>query len=138
MTVTDSSLPAEYFAVTSGISSFKVPRLPAGANVTHTVVYRPKPGVWGPFNFTSAAVTYKTSESAAAVQVGATSEPGEGYIVTLREFERKFSSHLLDWLAFATMVLPSLLIPFLLWFRSKRRYEKVPSGKHSNKSTKSQ
>lgn len=136
--MTDSSLPSEYFSLASGISSFKIPRLAAGADVTHTVIFRPKTGVWGPFNFTSAVVTYRTSEQASTVQVGSTSEPGEGYIVTLREFERKFSSHLLDWLAFATMVLPSLAIPYLLWYRSKRRYERVNPSKHLNKSVKSQ
>jgi len=123
VTVNDASLPAGDFDVMSGVSTFTIARLAAGANVTHTVVYRPKVNVWGRFNFTSAEVTYIGVEGATDAQLGWTSEPGEGYIVSLKEFERKFSPHVLDWLAFALMTLPSLAIPYLLYAKSKARYE---------------
>lgn len=107
------------------------------ANVTHTVVYRPKPGVWGRFNFTSGSVTYK-SEGSSETQLGLTSEPGEGYIVSLKEFDRRFSPHVLDWLVFFFMTSPSLLIPFLLWFKSKSKYEKIIEAKNASKTAKLQ
>jgi len=101
----------------------------SGSNTTHTVIYRPKVGVWGRFNFTSGDLTYLASEDAKQPQVAYTSEPGEGYIVSVKEFERKFSPHVLDWLAFAVMTLPSLLIPYVLWYNSKSRYESVDLSK---------
>lgn len=131
------SLHQDHFDVQSGVSTFTIPRLGPSANVTHTVVYRSKPGVWGRFNFTSGSVVYK-SEGSSEVQLGLTSEPGEGFIISLKDFERKFSPHVLDWLVFFVMTLPSLLIPFLLWFRSKSKYEKIIEAKNANKSAKLQ
>jgi len=78
-------------------------------------------------------VTYLTSEDAKDAQIGYTSEPGEGFIVSLKEFDRRFSPHVLDWAAFCIMTLPSLVIPFLLWYRSKSKYELIVSAKQANK-----
>jgi len=128
--INDASLPEEHFQVLSGVPKFSIPRLGPGSNMTHTVIYRPNAGVWGRFNFTAGEIVYLPTEEAKDAQVGYTSEPGEGYIVSLKEFDRRFSPHVLDWLAFAVMTLPSLLIPFCLWYRSKSKYESIAnSGK---------
>ncbi|RWS29711.1 signal sequence receptor beta-like protein [Leptotrombidium deliense] len=127
--ISDDSLPSEHFDIVNGLNKFTIARLAPATNITHTVVYRPKAGVWGRFNFTAAQVNYLRKEDSTEVQRGQTSEPGEGYIVSLKEFDRRFSPHVLDWIAFSVMTLPSLVIPFLLWFRSKSKYEAIIASK---------
>jgi len=131
--VTDSSLQEEHFDIISGSFKFNIPRLAPGSNVTHTAVVRPKLGIWGRFNFTAGEVTYLTSEDAKDAQIGFTSEPGEGFVVSLKEFDRRFSPHVLDWASFSIMTMPSLVIPFLLWFRSKSKYDTIMAAKQANK-----
>jgi len=129
--INDATLSPEYFTLVSGVSDFTIPRVAPGAthNVTHTIVYQTKEGVWGRFNFTSGSVYYKPSEDAKTVQRGLTSEPGEGYIVSAKEFERRFSAHAMDWIVFIVMTLPCVGLPYLLWYRSKRKYERPLSNK---------
>ncbi|CAN8011358.1 unnamed protein product [Ixodes pacificus] len=121
--VVDNSFGEGDFEVVSGLLKFKLDRLPPGSNVTHTAVVRAIK--YGRFNFTSAEVTYRSSEDSKELQFAHTAEPGEGGIIAVKDFDRKFSPHVLDWLAFAVMTLPSLGIPFLLWFNSKSKYEAI-------------
>ena len=56
----------------------------------------------------------------------------------------------MDWIAFALMTLPCLLLPFYLWHKSKSKYDRLASGerggsgaaasqgKHVNKTVKAQ
>ncbi|GAB1287713.1 Translocon-associated protein subunit beta [Apodemus speciosus] len=69
-------------------------RLSSASNVSHTVVLRPLKA--GYFNFTSATITYLAQEGGPVV---------------------------LDWAAFGVMTLPSIGIPLLLWYSSKRKYD---------------
>jgi len=85
-----------------------------------------RPKKFGYFNFTSAGLSYLPSETATERQYAYTSAPGEGGIVNFKDYDRKFSPHVLDWAAFMVMTLPSLGIPFLLWHGSKSKYEQKP------------
>uniref|UniRef100_A0A8U7NH63 Uncharacterized protein n=1 Tax=Corvus moneduloides TaxID=1196302 RepID=A0A8U7NH63_CORMO len=64
------------------------------------------------------------------LQVGFTSAPGQGGILAQRDFDRRFSPHFLDWAAFGVMTLPSIGIPLLLWYSSKRKYDTPKTKKN--------
>jgi len=119
--VTDNGFRADDFDLVSGQTQFKLDKLAPGANSSQTVVVRPRK--FGYFNFTAAEVNYSGSEGGSAVLTGLSSDPGQGVIIAARDYEKQFSSHFLDWAAFAVMTLPSLGIPFMLWYSSKSKYE---------------
>ncbi|KAL5004504.1 hypothetical protein ScPMuIL_017960 [Solemya velum] len=128
VTLKDDSFPASDFEILVGSVEVQWGRIAPGSNVSHSVIV--KPLKYGYFNFTAAEISYLPSEDVTEKQVGYTSSPGEGGIVNSKDFDRKFSPHVLDWLVFAVMTLPSLGIPFLLWFSSKRRYDQPKPKKN--------
>lgn len=117
------------FSVVGGQTEVSLGRIPPQGNVTHTLVVRPLK--FGYYNFTAAQVTYTSGDESQEIQQGWSSEPGEGYIAPFREFDKRFSPHLLDWAAFAIMSVPPLFIPFMLWHSSKAKYEAVLLSKKS-------
>lgn len=132
--VQDAGFGPGDFDIVAGKADFSLDRLAPGANTSHSLVVRPLK--YGYFNFTAATVSYMESATATEPTVGFTSEPGEGGIVAFRDYNKKFSSHLLDWLVFAVMTLPSLGIPFALWFSSKSKYDAVIADKRADASKK--
>ncbi|XP_068188789.1 translocon-associated protein subunit beta [Antennarius striatus] len=125
--LSDDSFPPEDFGIVSGMLNVKWDRIAPASNVSHTVVLRPLKA--GYFNFTSASVSYLAQEGG-QVMVGYTSAPGQGGILAQREFDRRFSPHYLDWAAFGVMTLPSIGIPLLLWYSSKRKYDSPKAKKN--------
>jgi len=121
--VSDNGFRNEDFELVSGQTQFKLDRLGPGTNTSQTIVVRPRK--FGYFNFTAAEVNYQGTEGSSVVLTGLSSDPGQGVIIAARDYEKQFSSHFLDWAAFAVMTLPSLGIPFLLWWSSKSKYEAI-------------
>lgn len=83
------------------------------------------------FNFTAAEVSYLPSEDSVEVQVGYTSEPGEGGIIAQRDYDRKFSPHVFDWVIFALLLVPVLVVPFLMWRNITSKYVTLAKTKKS-------
>lgn len=126
--LTDNSFSTDSFEIASGSLDVSWARIAPGSNVTHAVIVKPKSA--GVFNFTSAEISYLATENDNEKTVGYTSAPGQGRIIAFQDYDRKFSPHYLDWLAFTVMCLPSLAIPFMLWYNSKSKYEQIKTKKN--------
>ncbi|XP_071486138.1 translocon-associated protein subunit beta-like [Diadema antillarum] len=125
----DESFNENEFTVVSGQLKVQWDRITPASNVTHAVIL--KPTKTGFYNMTYGVVTYIPSEGAEA-RTAYTSSPGKAGVVAVKDYDRRFSPHYMDWAAFAIMTIPPIGIPFLLWFRSKSKYEALStkSKKH--------
>ncbi|XP_033634845.1 translocon-associated protein subunit beta-like [Asterias rubens] len=128
--LSDETFHDSDFRVVSGKVRVQWDRIAPATNVTHTIILQPLKS--GYFNFSSATVAYLPTEDAEPM-VGYTSSPGEEGIVPFKDFDRKFSPHYVDWGAFAVMILPSIGIPYLLWYRSKSKYENAAAASKAKK-----
>lgn len=125
--LSDETFPDTDFQVIQGTLTVLWERIAPGSNVSHTVILQPLKSQF--FNFTSGTVTYLPTEDGTEKSTF-TSSPGEKGIVSLKEFDKRFSPHYMDWGVFAVMTIPPICIPFLLWSMSKRKYESsVTPGK---------
>lgn len=132
--IIDDTFPSDRFEIVNGFTSFTIPQVAPGANVTHTVVVKPKSNSWGPHRFAPARVEYKLND-AGQLQLATTSELGEGYVVAARTFDRKFSSQFLDWFIFVILCVPSVLGPYYLWYQSDSKFSNLAAKQASKKST---
>jgi len=120
----DESFPESDFTQVSGQLKVQWDRISPASNVSHSVILQPlKTGF---YNITHAVVTYVASEGSEA-RTAYTSAPGKAGVVAVKDYDRRFSPHYMDWAAFAVMTIPPIGIPFLLWFRSKSKYEALSS-----------
>merc|ERR1712212_362805 len=130
--LTDAGFSTEDFDVVGGQLQVKFDRIAPNANVSHVVVVQPKK--YGYFNFTAGEISYQPSEDTAEIQIGYTSEPGEGGIIANRDYDRKFSPHVFDWFIFALLMIPVLVVPFMMWYNINAKYTPIPRTKKNRKS----
>ena len=83
----DENFPAGKFEYVDGFSTVNWPKIPASSNVTHTAVVVPK--TVGLFNFTHATVSYLSNDKATKSQVGYSTELGQAYIQSSKEYNRR-------------------------------------------------
>ena len=90
--MTENGFGVDDFDIVGGQAAIKFDRLAPGANTTHALVLRPTK--FGYFNFTSAEVKYRASEEEdSPIKFGFSSEPGQGVIIALKDYDRQFSAH---------------------------------------------
>jgi len=133
VTLDDSlNFHAQYFEILKGALVVEWDRIAPGSNVSHSIIL--KPLYYGSINYTSAEISYFPSETATAARKAYTTSPGEGYIYRLRDYERRFAPRYADWLIFALTTTPVLVLPALLWYNSKSKYEKLAATKEKKQS----
>nr|CAH8832058.1 unnamed protein product [Trichobilharzia regenti] len=93
--------------------------IPAASNVTHALVLVPQ--ISGVHNFSSATVTYKSNDLQGNVLLH-TSAPGLITIHKVKEYNKRFASHTMEWIGFALIITPCLLIPYMSWYSSASKY----------------
>lgn len=106
--ITDNSFHPDHFTHVSGELNARIDRVPPYTNVSHTVVVRPRK--FGYFNFTSAEVLYRRKEDAPRLQVAVSSEPGEGLIVAYRDYDKQFSSHVVNTNTYICIIIQILFV----------------------------
>ena len=94
LSLKERGFPESDFDLMGGKTEVKLDRLAPGANNSHVVVIRPKK--FGYFNFTAAEVSYRSGDDGDQVQLGFSSDPGQGLIIALKDYDKQFSAHMVS------------------------------------------
>jgi len=117
----DNTFAMSDFKIAAGLTKVKYERIGPGSNVSHSVVLIPQNA--GRFNFTYAQISYSSQQQIGKnPQIGYTSAPGEVMVFSVAEYDRYFTAHAKDWLYFAGMTLPCILLPGLYWYMGYSKY----------------
>lgn len=93
--IVDNTLPQKYFAFLNGTNTLQFAQIRPNAVEERTLLFKPKAGFHGRFNFAAADVQY-ASDGQTDLQTGVTAEPGYLQILSTQEFDRRFSLHLVS------------------------------------------
>jgi len=119
----DSNFDSEDdFQIVSGSAKGEWARIEPDGSITHDITVKPLKS--GQQNITSATLTYKTADAADPITLYS-SDYGVAQFIEESEYLRKHASHLQDWAVFFLLSVPSLVFPYLLYNKSKSKYEKV-------------
>jgi len=114
--------PADSFTVLSGSADFKVDKIAAGANVTHTYVVVPKNT--GTFTSGAAKIVYRPHQKAnTGIQTSFTNAIGEFDIESVYTYERRHSTHAFEWTVFLALCLASVGPASFVWWGIQTNYE---------------
>lgn len=121
ITLNDTTFP-ESFTVLSGSLRFRLEKIDPSINVLHAVIV--STNVSGQFDFEAAKFSYSVYYGG-GVRRGSSSAPGPRSVKSYVEYVRMNSMQLFEWSVFVLVTVPSLLVPFALWYFSKRKYENL-------------
>ena len=126
----DDSFENSTLTFITGLTDVTWAEIPPESNVTHTIILKPPLDAGSYLNFSSALITYKHSrEDAVSIEV-TTSSPRLVRLMGNAEYSRKFEAHYMDWVALAIMILPTLAIPFGMFYHSQSRYATNKAKSH--------
>jgi translocon-associated protein subunit beta len=119
--LSDVSFVPDDYEMVGGSSSVTFARIAPQTNVSHCIVV--KPIHVSIYNVTTATIRYEATENDASNTVVLFStSPGVIFVHHDAFYRRWFESHTIDWLMFALMTTPSVLIPGLLWYKTHSKY----------------
>lgn len=121
----DENFNADDFEIVSGEPKKTWDSIGAGASMTHEITVRPLKA--GSQNITSAILSYSQEKGGEEIKLFS-SDYGSAQIIEESEYLRKHASHLQDWVVFFLLCVPSIVFPYLLYNKSKSKYEKKKSA----------
>merc|ERR1711892_432997 len=119
----DSNFDSEDdFQIVSGSAKGEWARIEPDGSITHDITVKPLKS--GQQNITSAMLTYKSADAADPITLYS-SDYGVAQFIEESDYLRKHASHFQDWAVFCLLSVPSVVFPYLLYNKSKSKYEKV-------------
>ena len=109
------------FQIVSGSPTASWEKIEPNGVITHEIVVKPLKA--GNQNITAALFSYKKSKDAEVTKLYS-SDYGLAQFIEESEYLRKHASHLQDWVVFFLLCVPSIIFPYLLYNKSKAKYEK--------------
>ena len=127
--LTENGFPSDRFDLVIGDYSAQFSNsLEPDRNFTHVMVFKPQ--FAGRFNCSVTEIVYDSRDG--HVYRIHSSSPNIINILPFGEYSRKYSSHVFDWITFTIISLPSLVVPFTLWFNSKQHYDSMKNKSLKN------
>lgn len=128
------AFPTQDYELVKGLLQVHWDKLPAGENVTHSVVIKPRK--YGIFNHTSAVVSYYPTEDAKEARISFSSSLGENTVYSQKSYNRQFGQRYTTWLIFLAFTIPTTLLPYYIWLGLKNKYPETNVQKQEAESKK--